>query len=361
MTTPSPTTLPAARQGGPPLLVPALAFAVLAGGAVLVNHAVPTPTAAGSTVLAYYRNHTTAVQIGGLLQFAAAIPLAIWAATIYQRMRTLGINAPGPVMGLAGGVLAAAFLGLSGLLEWVASRSTGGPGHVVPTGAAGRRSRRTCPARPARLGPAGLGRTGPRRPRDGLHADPGHPRPGRHPADRPVRRHRLDPRHQRRPPPPPTTRHRVGGNGNRIQEVTPDDRQTDMYTDVDAPASHLATRPSVRPDRRRDQPDRLRHRLHRRRRPATRILTRPSGHQRPRRRPVRAAARHHRGRPRPAADPVRHRLRHPHTTGARPGRPVARDRAADPARARAPLACPCCLAGFLSNSLLFLRLLCSLR
>jgi hypothetical protein len=149
MTTPSPTTLPAVRQGGPPLLVPALAFAVLTGGAVLVNRGVPTPTAAGSTVLAYYRNHTTAVQIGGLLQFAAAIPLAIWAATIYQRMRTLGVNAPGPVIGLAGGLLAAAFLGLSGLLEWVASRSTdgdaslarsladltfatGGPGHVVP-------------------------------------------------------------------------------------------------------------------------------------------------------------------------------------------------------------------------------------
>src|SRR6266511_2183869 len=92
MTTLSPTTLPAARQGGPPLLVPALAFAVLAGGAVLVNHAVPTPTAAGSTVMSYYRNHTHAVQIGGLLQFAAAIPLAIWAATIYQRMRTLGIK-----------------------------------------------------------------------------------------------------------------------------------------------------------------------------------------------------------------------------------------------------------------------------
>ncbi len=143
------STRAAARQGGPPLLAPALAFTVLTVAAILINHGVPGPRSDAATVLAYYRNHAPALRIGGLLQFGAAIPLAIWAATVTQRLRTLGVNAPGPMLGLAGGLLAAAFLGLSGLLEWTASGSadgdaslartladltfaTGGPGHVVP-------------------------------------------------------------------------------------------------------------------------------------------------------------------------------------------------------------------------------------
>src|SRR5438034_5615584 len=142
------STRAAARQGGPPLLAPALAFTVLTVAAILVNHGVPGPRSDAATVLAYYRDHATALRIGGLLQFGAAIPLAIWAATVTQRLRTLGVNAPGPMLGLAGGLLAAGFLGLSGLLEWAGSGlgddaplagtlaeltfATGGPGHVVP-------------------------------------------------------------------------------------------------------------------------------------------------------------------------------------------------------------------------------------
>jgi hypothetical protein len=43
-----------------------------------------------------------------VLVFGAALPLAIWTATIYRRLRTLGVTAPGTVIGLAGGILAAA-------------------------------------------------------------------------------------------------------------------------------------------------------------------------------------------------------------------------------------------------------------
>jgi hypothetical protein len=94
---------------------------VLAATAMVLGGGSPGPVTAATTALAYYRAHPTGMRIDGLLDFAAAIPLAIWAAIVYRRLRTLGVNAPGPVIGLAGGLLAAASLGLSGLVEWVAS------------------------------------------------------------------------------------------------------------------------------------------------------------------------------------------------------------------------------------------------
>jgi len=139
---------PTTGQAGPPLLAPALAFAVLTVTAMLLGRGTAGPATAAAA-LAYYRTHTTIMRVDGLLEFAAAVPLAIWAAIVYQRLRTLVVNAPGPVIGLAGGLLAAASLSLSGLVEWVASHpadidaplagvladlafATGGPGHVVP-------------------------------------------------------------------------------------------------------------------------------------------------------------------------------------------------------------------------------------
>jgi hypothetical protein len=84
--------------------------------------------------------------------FASSVPLAIYAATASARLRQLGVTAPGATIALAGGVLAAGALGLSGLLAWTLSRPeltadatlvravsflaflTGGTGHVVPLG-----------------------------------------------------------------------------------------------------------------------------------------------------------------------------------------------------------------------------------
>jgi hypothetical protein len=49
--------------------------------------------------------------------------LAISAATIYRRLRTgLGVTAPGAVIGLVGGLLAAASLGFAGLVSWTSSQ-----------------------------------------------------------------------------------------------------------------------------------------------------------------------------------------------------------------------------------------------
>jgi hypothetical protein len=61
------------------------------------------------------------VRVSAFLQFGAAIPLAIYAATVSTRVRTLGIRAPGATIAQIGGVLAAAFLALAGLVSWVLS------------------------------------------------------------------------------------------------------------------------------------------------------------------------------------------------------------------------------------------------
>ena len=145
-------------QGGPPLgvlavVVTALFLAGLVLGIVLAGGvAFPSPFASGPDILAYFRDHQFAVQVSAFLQFGAAIPLAIYAATANARLHQLGIRAPGATIALAGGLLAAAFMACSALVSWVLSRpevaeapilvralqdlafAMGGPGHVVPLG-----------------------------------------------------------------------------------------------------------------------------------------------------------------------------------------------------------------------------------
>ncbi len=75
------------------------------------------------TVLAYQLEHGTAVRLGGFLQFAAALPLAIWAATVHGWLRTLGVLAVGTTMALVGGVLASASLALGGLIGWTSAET----------------------------------------------------------------------------------------------------------------------------------------------------------------------------------------------------------------------------------------------
>lgn len=121
------TTAPAARrpQGGPPLVVPVLAYGALMVAAVILSARSPQPSASAAAVLGYDRTHHGALELAGCLGFAAALPLAIWVATTYRRLRTnLGVTAPGAVIGLAGGLLAAASLALTGLLNWTSAQTT---------------------------------------------------------------------------------------------------------------------------------------------------------------------------------------------------------------------------------------------
>src|ERR1700685_4073991 len=120
--------IPARRggpQGGPPLLAPALAFGALMIASVALSARTPQPTASAPALLTYVRSHHAFMQVGGCLEFASAVPLAIWTATGYRRLRVLGVNAPGAVIGLAGGLLAAASLASSGLVGWTISQVSG--------------------------------------------------------------------------------------------------------------------------------------------------------------------------------------------------------------------------------------------
>lgn len=109
-------------QAGPPLPVPAIACGVLLITAAALLSSLPHPGAAAASVLRYDQSHHTVIRVGGTLAFAASVPLAIWSACVYQRLRVLGINAPGAVIGLAGGLLAAAALALSGLIAWTTAQ-----------------------------------------------------------------------------------------------------------------------------------------------------------------------------------------------------------------------------------------------
>lgn len=109
-------------QGGPPLPVPVIAYGVLMIAAAALSSSVPHPGAAAAAVLSYDQSHQSVLRVSGTLAFAASVPLAIWSAAVCQRLRTLGINAPGAVIGLCGGLLAAGSLGLSGLIAWTTAQ-----------------------------------------------------------------------------------------------------------------------------------------------------------------------------------------------------------------------------------------------
>jgi hypothetical protein len=128
------------------LLVAGLALSAVLGGVP------PSPFGSAASVQRYFLTQSDAVKASGILAFASSVPLAIYAATVSARLRQLGITAPGATIALAGGLLAAGSLGLSGLLQWTLARPavrvdgslvralddlafmTGGPGHVVPLG-----------------------------------------------------------------------------------------------------------------------------------------------------------------------------------------------------------------------------------
>ncbi len=143
---------------GPPLVALAVIFTGLFVGSIVGVGAAtggahfPSPYASITTLSSYLAAHHSALVISALLQFAAAIPMAIFAAAVSARMHHLGIRAPGATIALAGGVLASAMLIVSASAQWVLAQPgvrdnigvarafqdfaflTGGPGHVVPLG-----------------------------------------------------------------------------------------------------------------------------------------------------------------------------------------------------------------------------------
>jgi hypothetical protein len=138
------------RHGGPPLWIPAGAFAVLTVAAAALGAAAPWAGASPAEVTAYAAAHPTQGAVQAMLLFGSAFPLVVWAAAAQARMRRLGVTVPGPTIGLVGGVLAAAALVLSALSSWVSVQpgiapdvvfalrtlgfAAGAAGFVVPVG-----------------------------------------------------------------------------------------------------------------------------------------------------------------------------------------------------------------------------------
>jgi hypothetical protein len=112
----------------------------------------PLPYGPAAAVQQYVRTQPVAVQVMAVAVFGSSVPLVIYAATASARLRQLGVTAPGATIALAGGILAAGALGLTGLVGWTLSRSeisdnitlvralyflvflVGGPGHIVALG-----------------------------------------------------------------------------------------------------------------------------------------------------------------------------------------------------------------------------------
>lgn len=128
------------------LLLAALIVSATLGGTI------PSPFGSAASIQHYFLMHPGAAKASGTLAFASSVPLAIYAATASARLRQLGVTAPGATIALAGGLLSASALSLSGLLQWTLSRPavrgdaalvralhdlsfvTGGPAHVVALG-----------------------------------------------------------------------------------------------------------------------------------------------------------------------------------------------------------------------------------
>jgi hypothetical protein len=77
-------------------------------------------------------------QFRAVLQFGAAVPLGLFAATAFSRLQFLGVRAAGATIALYGGLTASAMMMLSGLSQWSELQrlafATGGVGFVVPFG-----------------------------------------------------------------------------------------------------------------------------------------------------------------------------------------------------------------------------------
>jgi hypothetical protein len=143
------------RRGGPPLLAPALAWAVLTLATPFLWTGA-RPGADPATTLALVRDHAGSAQLAATLLLGSAVPFAVWVATVHHRLHRLGLRVAGPTLGLAGGLLAAALLALSGVAGWAAATTAvlvpapeaagavvaleqlafaaGGPGFVVACG-----------------------------------------------------------------------------------------------------------------------------------------------------------------------------------------------------------------------------------
>jgi hypothetical protein len=89
---------------------------------VALGGVLPLPYGPVDAVWRYVDSQPVALQVIAVAVFGSSVPLAIYAATASARLRQLGVTAPGATIALAGGILAAGALALTGSLGCTLSR-----------------------------------------------------------------------------------------------------------------------------------------------------------------------------------------------------------------------------------------------
>jgi hypothetical protein len=148
----------ASRHRGPSLVAVATTYVALfvvslvASTAMAHGQHFPSPFASPEASEHFFANNAAAVRVMAFLQFGAALPLGIFAATAASRVQFLGMKVAGIHIALFGGVVASMSLAFSAFTEWTLSQiaatepggatrvlhllsfAAGGPGYVVPFG-----------------------------------------------------------------------------------------------------------------------------------------------------------------------------------------------------------------------------------
>src|SRR5450755_1978412 len=117
---------PAEKQHGPHPGVLAIVFALLfnTGLSFVVSLSgkgsyYPGPWETASVLADYFQNHSQNVLLCAFFQFAAAIPLGIFTATVVSRLQFLGNRAPGTYIAMFGGFMTAFNVACCALILWV--------------------------------------------------------------------------------------------------------------------------------------------------------------------------------------------------------------------------------------------------
>ena len=125
MNTPSNKLKSGARHASPPLGILAIVYMLLfnAGLYFVISFTggphFPGPWESGETVAAYFQGHASAALWCAFLQFSAAIPLGIFAASTVSRLQFLGVRAAGAFIALFGGLMTAFDIAACALIMWV--------------------------------------------------------------------------------------------------------------------------------------------------------------------------------------------------------------------------------------------------
>lgn len=123
-----------ATHRGPPLIVLATVHVVLFVASLVVLNGPtegtwPLPGADPHAIATFLADNASLLRLVGMLQFGAAVPLLLYAASASNQLRHLGIRAAGTTITLASGTVAAVLLATAGLgmVTAAATAETAGP------------------------------------------------------------------------------------------------------------------------------------------------------------------------------------------------------------------------------------------